>query len=827
MMKMKRYIFLIAVMAMSMALQAVPARPGYRDCTLQDGSRVKLTLVGDEFYHYWATTDGKIAEEQADGTFVITGDSVPDGATVVARRRASARYVNRSKKIGADMMPGRVLFILVNFSDLTLSDASTAYYKSSLGDATPGAKSMYNYLKEQSNGQYVPPIDVFGPVAVSKSYSYYGANDSEGDDMHPAEMIVEACKALDDQVDFSQYDTNSDGHVDNVYVIYAGKGEADGGTKNTIWPHQYNTYSKEGLYEELDGVHILSYACSSELSGTGVYSMGTPLHEYSHVIGLPDYYATDYYSTNSTEARTPGSWSLMDAGSYNDNGKTPPNYSIYDKYYLGWLTPEVLAKDDKLNVKLTTNYGDGYQITGGTVLVEARDNNTVYYIENRQRTGWDAALPGHGMIVWKVIYKESAWEYNSLNNTNGSPRLTIVSASGNPKWIGRATDPFPGSNGVRTYTPFTGCELSEITESNGLIYFGYNGGLHSSEFTYQLTGVHCSVPANGVVPAREALSLTITPDEGYSLAESDCWSVQMGEGNELKYGKGFTYNPETGEFRIEKVLDDVTIAAEGKKLFSITWMAYGREFARTTTTGRVVLPDGEPGTCVDGKVFRGWCKTADYVSATEAPEFVQTGDAAAEGDVYYAVFATQGSGPEQTTTYKFTSKSWADASKSWQSQKDAFGFQSGKGVQITSSYSGAGATTKAWFDYISNVKVTYCTNASAGEGQVAIAIGNAVTAQKVTKDGGTDLRELDYSFDNEAGQINLSVACTANSIFVYSVAITAATNLVYTDYTTSCTGADSGAETVTFEQPATKVIRDGEVLIIRGDAVYTILGVRK
>ena len=123
--------------------------------------------------------------------------------------------------------------------------------------------------------------------------------------------------------------------------------------------------------------------------------------------------------------------------------------------------------------------------------------------------------------------------------------------------------------------------------------------------------------------------------------------------------------------------------------------------------------------------------------------------------------------------------------------------------------------------------MTYCTNASAGEGQVAIAIGNAVTAQKVTKDGGTDLRELDYSFDNEAGQINLSVACTANSIFVYSVAITAAANLVYTDYTTSCTGADSGAETVTFEQPATKVIRDGEVLIIRGDAVYTILGVRK
>ena len=459
----------------AVSLLAVPARREWRTVTQADGTSIEVQHIGDEFYHYFVTRDGKIAEMQEDGSFVVTNRPQPTGEQITALRKASKRYVNRAKKVGASSMPARGLFILVSFSDKSFGSSSEAYYKSSLGDATEGAKSMYNYLKLQSNGKYAPPIDVYGPVTLSKQTSYYGSNDSQGYDQHAAEMVVEACKALDSEIDFSKYDANSDGTVDNVYIIYAGKGEADGGAASTIWPHQWSI-DGEGLSCKLDGKNIYTYACSAELNGRSQYAMGTPLHEFSHVLGLPDYYDTQYESTNYTEGRTPNEWSLMDQGSYNDDGQTPPNYSIFDKYYLGWDTPKLLAKDAQESVTLTTEYGDAYQLNGGTTLLAATNTQTIYYVENRQQTGWDAALPGHGMIVWRVMYSKNAWEGNSLNDVEGTTRYTVLSATGNQTYIGKDTDPFPGKDKVTSWTPFTGCEFTEISESNGKITFKFNGG---------------------------------------------------------------------------------------------------------------------------------------------------------------------------------------------------------------------------------------------------------------------------------------------------------------------------------------------------------------
>ena len=90
--------------------------------------------------------------------------------------------------------------------------------------------------------------------------------------------------------------------------------------------------------------------------------MGTPLHEYGHVIGLPDYYDTEYASTNYTESRTPGEWSIMDQGSYNNDGNTPPNYYIFDKYYLGWATPKFLSTADKKNIPAMHNTDRAYSL---------------------------------------------------------------------------------------------------------------------------------------------------------------------------------------------------------------------------------------------------------------------------------------------------------------------------------------------------------------------------------------------------------------------------------------------------------------------------------
>lgn len=445
--------FLSAMLTLS--AWAVPAYRGWQERTLTDGTSVHVRLIGDEFYHFWETQDGKIAIEQEDGTFVISDKQSPTSKQVIARRKAAAQRKGaaRVRKNYGAIQPTKLLVLLVNFSDKSMkSTHNNAFFDNLLNGSFP---SVQDYFKQSSGNTYVPEFDVFGPYTLDQNMAYYGGNDSDGNDEHPDQMVVDACaKAYADGCDFSNYDTNNDGKVDNIYVIYAGYGEAAGAPANTIWPHSWEIYSQyvSGTLK-YNGKTLGHYACSAELSGkSGSNSdgVGTFAHEFSHVIGLPDYYDTDY-GTNSDNGVTPGEWTLMDQGSYNGSGMYPPLYSVYDKYFMGWMTPKFLAKDEVKNVTLTTAWNDNYQITGGASRVACTNTSTVYYLENRQKSGYDQYLPGHGMVVWKVTYNATRWNNNDLNNTAGTLRYTIVPADGKTKNYGAATDPFPERE-ARKYT---------------------------------------------------------------------------------------------------------------------------------------------------------------------------------------------------------------------------------------------------------------------------------------------------------------------------------------------------------------------------------------
>jgi len=124
--------------------------------------------------------------------------------------------------------------------------------------------------------------------------------------------------------------------------------------------------------------------------------------------------------------------------------------------------------------------------------------------------------------------------------------------------------------------------------------------------------------------------------------------------------------------------------------------------------------------------------------------------------------------------YVFNSMSWGDSSSSWTSGKDGNQFSSGRGVQVTSGVSGANATTKSSFSNVSEIVVTYSTNASAGAGSISIQVGsNDAVSQTITKDGGTTDRTLTYNFSPvQTGAVKIAVTCTTNSIYVKSVKIT-------------------------------------------------------
>lgn len=526
---------LCALMIATSASWAVPAYRGWQTRTQPDGTTITIRQVGDEFYHYWETEDGKIAAEQPDGTFIVTDADLPTAEQLKALRKASNMYKSRPRRaIGERNFAPKGLVILVQFANVSFKSANNATAFDNMlnqeGYSYGGATgSAVDYFKAQSNGQYVPAFDVFGPVTLPNNLVYYGEegtiNGSLENDMYIADFVIDAVKAADAAgCDFSKYDSDSDGYVDIVYFFYAGKGQAAGGSSETIWPHNWElasalyygqTHGNSGYsysnLPRLDGKRINNYVCSAELKSDGSRSgIGTLCHEFSHVLGLPDYYDTKY-GDNDDNGVTPGKWSLMDQGSYNNDEMTPPNYSIYDKYFMGWATPKLLAKDDKANVTMTTGYDDAYQITGGTSLLPYTNTGTIYYIENRQTTGWDAGLPGSGMLVWQVKYNSTAWSNNEPNNSAGDPRCTIIPADGKTKNYGYASDLFPTSS-VKSYTPATGCALKEITKSSGNITFKYNGGVSGHNVVINATG--CTVtPSATTVENGTGLTATITPTD--------------------------------------------------------------------------------------------------------------------------------------------------------------------------------------------------------------------------------------------------------------------------------------------------------------------------
>lgn len=467
---------------LTLHVAAVPAYRGGITRTLKNGEQVTLYQHGDE-HHHWFTNDK--------GERVVLEDGILRTDTLTANR------VSKPARTPIDLnIAPRGLVILVNFKDkafttdkaeienmLNGTDYSRDYSyinKTNGKNVTISAKgSARQYFIDQSLGQYQPTFDVVGPYTLSYNTSYYGKN-SNRQDQNPYQMVIEAAQlANKDGIDFTQYDHNDDGEVDFFYVIYAGYGEADGGPAETIWPHTSNV---SWFNVKVDGKLLGSYACGNEIEyasdlHTGI---GTFCHEFCHVLGLPD-----LYDTGSSATHTLGSWDILDYGPYNNGGNTPPALSAYERFFLGWYTPVQLFGSGK--VELTTNtQGNCAALiceltTSGNEQTHNMEGNDpkplrFYLLENRQQVHWDKYIPGHGLIITKIIYNYKNWSNNTVN-TSSSMGVDILEAKNTGAYfngIGYATDAFPA--GAKEYLGINGYEITEIEETNGAISFTLNGG---------------------------------------------------------------------------------------------------------------------------------------------------------------------------------------------------------------------------------------------------------------------------------------------------------------------------------------------------------------
>ena len=436
---MKKLFTLFWLMLFAVSLSAMPVKPGLkRTLTLSNGATVEATLVGDEHGHFFLADDGQ-AYRRVKGTSYYAPIDASD-AIVKARQRRAMVNKSRTKRlnqarvgaVGEYKGAKKGIVILVNYSDVQFKATHNQAFFTRMANEENFSDgdfkgSMYDYFKAQSEGQFELTFDVVGPVTVSKTQAYYGTNDSYDQDEHAAEMVIEAVNLAKDLVNFADYDWDGDGYVDQVYVIYAGQGEADGGAEETIWPHAYDLYSANYYGDgsgpvSVDGVKVNTYACGPELNGSSnIEGIGTMCHEFSHCLGYPDFYDIDYSGGQGMY-----SWDLMDNGSYNDDGYQPAGYTSYEKWMAGWRTPITLSASQTVTgMKALSEGGDFY------IIYNDNNANEYFMLENRQQTGWDTSLPGSGLLIVHVDYDESVWEANGPNDDPSHQRMTWVPSDGN------------------------------------------------------------------------------------------------------------------------------------------------------------------------------------------------------------------------------------------------------------------------------------------------------------------------------------------------------------------------------------------------------------
>ena len=495
---MKKIVSIVICCATALCLYAVPARRTGRTVTQADGTTLTVYTHGDEHFHWQTNEQGEWLSLNAQGNYEVIPALTDE--QIQARRKASRRRLPQqtTKATPLNIAP-RGLIILVNFQDKAFTTAKaemdsmingqhyTRGYSYTYGGERlhiTSTGSAREYFYEASNHQYHPQFDVIGPVTVSQKMSYYGGNDRQGNDKNAEKMIQEACQLAKSEhnVDFTQYDNDNDDYVDFVYVFYAGYGEADGGSENTIWPHAYYL-TAANISCIIDGKQVDSYACSNELD---YYSkehsgIGTFCHEFGHVLGLPDLYITTEVRTTH---KTLGEWDIMDYGPYNNDGNTPPCYSGYERFFMGWTTPRVLTGGEVVTLHALTSSNEVLLISETdehNLIGNDPSPSTFYLLENRQQTGLDTYLPGHGLMLTRIKYNYYQWYSNSVNNTATSMGIDLIEAdgkapnysSGNPNngYNGKATDLFPA--GATAYEGITDRPITNIQEKDGVITFTY------------------------------------------------------------------------------------------------------------------------------------------------------------------------------------------------------------------------------------------------------------------------------------------------------------------------------------------------------------------
>lgn len=518
-MSLRKRFLLPALLGLPFMAGAIPAYPGLITVTDAEGTVHQVRAYGDEHFHYvtdaegeyilnldasgrWtkAERNGRLLRNEAGDVELLRFETLDkytlsgEESNARARSQAPARMAQIDSEgrsnyptIGEEV---HGLVVLLEYADtpFSIADTQVAFDRmlNEVGYSDYNARgSARDYYLASSNGLFNVHFDVAEVVPLTHDHTYY----SNGrDDSRFGYAIKEALEYLDAAgMDFSKYDYDNDGIIDNVFFFYAGYGQNETLDPDDIWPHQgnYTNYIYTlGLSElELDGKLMRTYACSNELTRTiprgeeapWMAGIGTFCHEYAHVLGLPDLYDVNYTNTPS-----PGRFSVMDQGPYNDGSRCPPLFSAYEQWCCRWL--EFTEAEDG-NEYLVHSLSDSETPEAVRIRLR-RPTPTVQYfpeyyvLETRTKSGWDSSLPEEGMLVWRIDFLKSAWSGNSVN-TNGRSRVNLISSGSRYAWPGSIDYMIPGDEHYFNQTHPTAINSIFLTDmwydsEQGVSHFAYN-----------------------------------------------------------------------------------------------------------------------------------------------------------------------------------------------------------------------------------------------------------------------------------------------------------------------------------------------------------------
>ncbi len=515
--------------------KAIMANPNPQTIQQPDGTTLTIRIHGDENFRYITTIDGYMIKRDADGYFKYVGIDTQGKQQITAQRannidlrnseeqqfvskltptrklktvlaatRKGVRkkpanildknIVNPTRTAGEAVAESQYLVILVNFCDKAFSFEQHDFdiWLNEAGYSVDGGTgSVKDYYRDNSMGQFIPNFTVLGPYTLSHEQTYYAGN-IDGEDADPRSMVVEAitmAKEAHPEINFAIFDNDKDGNMDNVNIIYAGYSEASTGNEDDMWPHSWTLGDQKMV---VDDITINNYACSAELvgaAGTKMDGIGTFTHEFGHVLGLKDMYDTDEYTGGY--GLDPGDYSLFASGSYNNDSRTPPCLMTFERVQMGWCNPVELNNAEDVTLRPLSENEARY--------INAQPNRAEgtgvewFILENRQKTGWDAYIPAHGLLIYHYDYTdemvEKYWSINGPNNNSQHRCMYIKCADGIDDSNTRNGDTYPGRSGNTAFTDETmpnalnwneektNTPITNIREEKGIIYFQVNGGV--------------------------------------------------------------------------------------------------------------------------------------------------------------------------------------------------------------------------------------------------------------------------------------------------------------------------------------------------------------